>query len=112
MLRCDCNREYNPDIKYKDIRVKCNVCIKNTKAEDVKIKALKYLGGKCVNCGCRHVAALEFHHLDPAKKSFKISGSLKLFRWKELKKELDKCRILCSNCHRIFHYEEKKTRTR
>lgn len=95
-----------PKQKYKDDRVKCSSCIKLTKASDVKARAVKYLGGKCVDCGFSgHSVAFDFDHKNPSEKEFKISGNY-IFRWAELKKELDKCELRCSNCHRIRHWRE------
>lgn len=48
----------------------------------------------------RCLSALEFHHLDPTKKDFIIS---RCFSLKKAKLELDKCILLCSNCHREVH---------
>lgn len=101
---CDCGKTYAPSQKYKDHRVKCSVCIKHTRSAEVKIKAVKYLGGKCVDCGFSgHPVAFDFDHMNPAEKEFKISGKY-IFRWSELQKELKKCQLRCSNCHRIRHY--------
>lgn len=103
---CDCGKEYTPNPKYKDHRVKCDSCIKATLSHDVKKRCVKYLGGKCVDCGYdEHPVALDFDHVDPKTKSFKISGNA-IYRWNELKNELDKCVIRCANCHRIRHYKE------
>lgn len=104
--RCDCGKEYTPNPKYKDSRVRCNECLKQIKAADIKAKCVAYLGGKCIDCqGVFLPVAFDFDHRDPTQKEFKISGSY-IFRWKDLKKELDKCDLRCSNCHRIRHYIE------
>jgi hypothetical protein len=105
-LICDCGKPliHAPG---QDHRIKCPGCVKNTKSKDVKKKAVEYLGGKCVDCGEDHIATLDFDHVRPQEKSFKISGSY-MFLWRYLKKELDKCSIRCSNCHRKKHYEENK----
>ena len=68
-----------------------------------KKKALvEYKGGKCQCCGySRCIEALEFHHLDPNIKSFTISGKSKSFN--SLKNEVDKCILVCSNCHKEIH---------
>ena len=68
-----------------------------------KQRAIDYKGGKCACCGynkCR--AAMEFHHTDPLKKEGETS-KLKGGTWERFKKELDKCILLCSNCHRELH---------
>ena len=72
-----------------------------------KIELVKYKGGECEKCGYNKcVAALEFHHLDPTKKEFEISGNS--YSLKRLKEEADKCILICSNCHREEHYRIQK----
>jgi hypothetical protein len=68
-----------------------------------KYKLVEYKGGKCQSCGYnKNQNALSFHHLDPKQKDFEISGKhcLSLER---LKKEADKCALLCLNCHAEVH---------
>ena len=84
---------------------KCNKCeselavLKNQKR---KLKAVEYKGGKCEICGYnKNISALEFHHLDPNEKDFTISGTK--CGWNDLQKELDKCIMICANCHREIH---------
>lgn len=61
----------------------------------------------CLKCGEKRNYVLDFHHLDPKIKDFQIAqGSAK--GWKKILLEIDKCIILCSNCHREFHYLEKQ----
>ena len=73
----------------------------------LKIKALDYLGKVCSECGEDHPAALQFHHIDPATKKFGVStktlSSVKKFPWEKVTEELDKCVILCGNCHAKHH---------
>lgn len=64
-------------------------------------------GGRCVRCGWEPVtdrewAALEFHHLDPATKRFRIAGNHTRCR-EDLEAEARKCEIRCVRCHRIEH---------
>jgi len=66
---------------------------------------------KCSKCGEDHPACLEFHHTNPKEKDFGISeafGQLNLSK-EEILKEINKCEVLCSNCHKKFHYEKLKT---
>lgn len=68
-----------------------------------KQNCIDYKGGKCSVCAydkCN--AALEFHHLDPNQKDFSIADSNSVFT-NEVKHELDKCILLCANCHREIH---------
>lgn len=71
---------------------------------NLKQECIDYKGGCCEECGYdKYNGALEFHHLDPNEKDFSIS-SLKSYSFTDkLKKELDKCILVCSNCHREIH---------
>lgn len=59
----------------------------------------------CEKCGESHISCLDFHHLDPTKKEFLISKTVRT-PIKRLK-EIGKCIVLCANCHRKLHWEEK-----
>lgn len=68
--------------------------------------AVAYKGSKCERCGYdRCVEALEFHHTDPTKKDFNISSKGHTRSWNRVQAELDKCVMLCANCHREIHAE-------
>lgn len=72
-----------------------------------KIEAIEYLGGVCKRCnGKFHPSIYEFHHRDPELKDSELSKMLQL-SWIRLAEELDKCDLLCANCHRLAHHEEK-----
>ena len=63
---------------------------------------VEYKGGECEFCGYNKcIEALEFHHINENTKEFQISGSTKSLDTQ--KKEVDKCHILCANCHREVH---------
>lgn len=67
-----------------------------------KEKLVEYKGGKCIVCGYnKYVGNLTFHHLNPEEKDFNISG--KSFSIECLKKEVDKCALLCHICHGELH---------
>jgi 5-methylcytosine-specific restriction endonuclease McrA len=67
-----------------------------------KIKLVEYKGGKCEKCTYdKCIDALEFHHKNPEQKDFIISG--KSWSFEKLKKEVDKCMLVCSNCHKEIH---------
>jgi hypothetical protein len=93
--------------KGKSIKVSgyCKSCILESNADrrrDVKQQAIDYLGGECSNCGYNKCnAALEFHHLDPNEKDISYLNNRMSFT--KLKLELDKCVLLCANCHREHH---------
>ena len=68
-----------------------------------KIAALDYKQGKCQICGYdKCVRALEFHHVNPEEKKFTISQGLEK-HWPTLKREVDKCILVCKNCHTEAH---------
>jgi hypothetical protein len=60
----------------------------------------------CLICNENRNWLLDFHHIDPKQKDFNISDSMGI-SINNIKKEIEKCVILCSNCHRDFHYLEK-----
>ncbi len=67
----------------------------------VKELALEYKGGKCQICGySKCSAALELHHINAKEKSFGIGEKGYTRSWEKVKAELDKCVLLCANCHR------------
>lgn len=73
----------------------------------LKELSVEYLGGKCVVCGYNTcIWALDCHHKDPETKSFSVS-KYHSRSWDNLKPELDKCILLCANCHRELHYNNE-----
>lgn len=70
---------------------------------------IKTLGGKCVVCLIKYngnnACIFDFHHRDPSEKEFSINMStLSRKSLKDVLKELNKCSLLCSNCHRLLHF--------
>ena len=75
--------------------------------QTTKLKFIELLGGKCQACGGKfHHASFDFHHLDPSKKEFTITNKITNFPFEKLVKELEKCILLCANCHRVEHAGE------
>jgi len=74
----------------------------------LKVKLLELKGqSKCIKCGYDVPCSLDFHH--PNEKKFEISSYIfdKLdIPWEEVILEIEKCSVLCKNCHRIEHYAE------
>lgn len=67
----------------------------------VKELAVNYKGGKCQICNySKCLAALELHHIDPIKKSFGIGAKGYTRSLDKVRSEIDKCVLLCANCHR------------
>ena len=61
---------------------------------------------KCSQCNENHPSCLEFHHLDPKNKKFNIGNSYAKYSKETILEEMNKCIILCSNCHKKLHYIE------
>lgn len=61
----------------------------------------------CKICGEDHPACLEFHHKNPDEKEFNLGQAYFRYGKEKIKIELEKCDILCANCHRIEHYNNR-----
>lgn len=71
-----------------------------------KLWAIAYLGGKCSRCSQEyHPAVYEFHHRNPEEKD-RDPSKMMLLSKQRLQLELDKCILLCANCHRVEHHGE------
>ena len=75
-----------------------------------KMIAIRMKGGKCQKCGySNNITALEFHHRDPSQKERKLdSRNLSNGKWEYILLELEKCDLLCSNCHAETHHTDTK----
>lgn len=59
----------------------------------------------CEICGESHPACLDFHHTDPNIKEKNISRmKVESYSISTIKREIEKCIVVCSNCHRKIHY--------
>lgn len=66
--------------------------------------AREYKGGKCAVCGYKKCQrALSFHHKNPNQKDFGLSVRGLTRSWEKIKAEIDKCILLCANCHMEVH---------
>lgn len=76
------------------------------KGRQNKLKAIAYLGGYCTDCGNEFPPYVyDFHHLDPTIKDSTIAQIMGR-KWENIVSELDKCVLLCANCHRIRENKE------
>ena len=83
----------------------------NNKNRLLKEKCLKYLGGKkCKKCSNDYlpICCYDFHHKVGTKETTISEMINKGEKFINIKKELDKCVILCANCHREVHYFKVK----
>ena len=84
----------------------CKACFihhTDTRNRNRKKQAIVRLGGKCNDCHEKfHPAIFDFHHKDPQDKEAEWR---KMKSWSEERRnqELDKCLLLCANCHRMRH---------
>ena len=98
---------------YKN-QCRCNKCMVEydyKKRHKIKQELVDYKGGKCEICGYdKCINALEFHHLNPEEKEFALNTANYNKSIEKLKKEVDKCILVCANCHRELHYQENEER--
>jgi hypothetical protein len=93
-------------------RNKCKNCYRQTKKNlqnKYRILIDDYKENKgCCECGIKDYRVLEFHHKNGKEKEFSIGEvSTKGYGLKKIEKELEKCLVICANCHRILHYKIK-----
>lgn len=95
---------------YRLASYQCKNCWNKRTYKSATDKMTEYMnsrgGAKCQRCGYdRYTGALEFHHRNPTEKDPSWNRGWKIDK---LKIELDKCDILCANCHREVHAEMRK----
>ena len=61
----------------------------------------------CTNCGYSHPAVLDFHHVERKDKQ-SVHKLAQNGNYKAAREEIKKCIVLCANCHRVLHYEERQ----
>lgn len=84
----------------------CNTCVTKMRRYRIKLEAIEYLGGKCIECGYDECpSALTFHHQDATQKHFEIAMAYR-YSDEEIVAEIKKCILLCQNCHAEHHWEE------
>lgn len=81
----------------------CTTCRNKKQRNENKINAVQLKGGKCIICGYNKcLDAFNFHHINPEEKLFTLSGSWHLSK-ENINKEIEKCVLLCANCHAEVH---------
>ena len=72
----------------------------------MKKEAVKRKGSKCEICGYdKCIDALVFHHKNPEEKDFGLAESGTTHSWEEYLAEIEKCELLCANCHAEEHWK-------
>lgn len=92
----------NKDFVSTGVWKRCNYCSVKLRRCRIKLAGVALLGGRCQECGWnKNPYVLEFHH-DDNNKEFTISTVMNT-SWEKIKKEIEKCTLLCANCHRTLH---------
>lgn len=92
--------------KYADRAEYLIEAVKNRRKK-IRGMAIEYKGGKCTICGYNNCnEALDFHHLDGGSKDFGISSKGYTRSWESVREELNKCILVCANCHREIHSDK------
>lgn len=117
MNQCtDCGVIQTPENSYRrsgkrshEWQTYCRSCLyERQKARWIarKEQAIEYLGGVCEDCGQAYPRrVMQFHHRDPSTKEGEWR-KIRLWAWERVTAELDKCALLCANCHCLRHHEE------
>lgn len=117
---CDVKKkveEFNIQVKSTGYRLTvCKKCSSENNSKNKmarKVEMVKYKGSECLNCKIKltedNSSIFDFHHRDPKEKDIdlvKIKGR----SWERVVVELDKCDLLCANCHRLVHAKLHKER--
>jgi len=95
-------------------RHKCRDCYRSTKKALIArhydwLSSYKRERG-CARCGVADPRVLDFHHKDKKDKLFGIGGYRREIGFQRLKDEIEKCEVVCANCHRILHDEVRNGR--
>lgn len=96
------------------LRRLCKTCEKKWHAnrrKSTREQMIAHKGGKCERCGYNKCTqALDFHHPDPKIKDAHYAG---IATWSidKAKREVDKCILLCANCHREEHFKLRQEKS-
>jgi len=113
----ECDKKYSYQYykthkeQYRQYYIIYNKEIRNVRSREIyrenKIKAIDYLGNKCLDCSVeyngKNICIFQFHHINTKEKECIIGELLRLLNWKKIKNELNKCELLCGNCHALRH---------
>ena len=93
-----CYREHENERASK-VRKHKKVLLKEFLKDNIKC-------GRCNKTSKWGMSFFEWHHIDPSIKEYTISELMKSnYSWEKVKKEIDKCILLCPDCHKLIHLE-------
>jgi len=109
-----CEKDFNFFRDGGGKRKSCYDCVPEGKANDasylrrlIKTKAVNLKGNVCHCCKKSFPQSVyDFHHLDPAQKDFGLGQKDSTIKWKAVESEIDKCIMVCANCHRMIHSKD------
>lgn len=108
-VQCHHQKRTNGDFYWQNgyPRNICKKCVQQNEKEKYKTKVQLFNDYKktlqCEKCGEARYYLLDFHHRNPVEKDYAISDHARS-PLDEIKKEIEKCDVLCANCHREWHY--------
>jgi len=95
-------------------RRKCRYCYRDTKhvlTDRIHEWIINYKVQRgCVKCKTTDHRILDLHHPDESKKSFTVAYFRRGLGFEQIKREVEKCEVLCANCHRILHWEKRNSK--
>ena len=105
----ECGCETDDEHAFRPNRKTCRACqnyLQTIIALANRAVVDEYKNKPCRDCGgVFPTYVMDLHHRDASTKSFNISDTLGRHTKQDVIAELDKCDVLCSNCHRIRHYK-------
>lgn len=108
-MKCEfeyCDNEVvavHTDARAKNKKFCSKKCAATVRRRELKTMLVEYCGGKCQSCGYnKYNGALEFHHVADSGKEFAL-GNSEHIAISLVIEELDKCVVVCSNCHKEIH---------
>lgn len=107
MTKAEKHKKYMREVWYPKNRAKhiARVAANKTKRYTETAAEIRFCKTKCSRCGETHPACLDFHHRNPGKKFASIADMVgRGYGVKSILKEIEKCDVLCSNCHRKEHF--------
>lgn len=106
-----CGTHANGDQRYRTICYSCHRKANKERKQQIREQINTYKNDlKCNRCGYEDSRALQFHHIDDNKEFSICDAPTMGYSWEKIQKEINKCEVLCANCHQIHHYADEEIR--